>query len=104
MSCSSDVGVPDVGIISRIFRFGGLPRGFTFVGGFGWGNPAIVLEVRGVVVLAVGGIYASFLAVFHQIGSNEVLREKKKVIKEVKYEEKEIGDTKQSEHTTGGFC
>ena len=109
MSCGSDVGVPGVGgldvdVISRIFGFGGLPRGFTFVGGFGWGNLAIVLKVRGVVCLAVGSLFASFLAVFHQVGPDEMLSKKRKVMKGIRYKEKSIGDIRQSEHTTCGFC
>ena len=109
MGCRADVGVPSVGdlsvgIISRIFGVGGVPRGFTFIGGFGWGDLAVVFEVRGVVCLAVGSVFASFLAVFHPVGLDEMLSKKRKMMKEVKYKEKAIGDMRQSEHTTGGFC
>jgi hypothetical protein len=89
LSCSSGVGVLgvgglDVGIVSKIFGLGGFPRRFLIIGGVGWGNLAVVLDVRGVVFLAVRSVRAGNLAIFHHVGLDEMLGKKKKVIREFK--------------------
>src|SRR4051812_34854832 len=76
LSCSLGVGGFGIGIIIIIIfirEVGEPPRRFLVVGGVGRGSLAIVLDVRGIVILAAGSICAGYLAVFHHIRLDEVL-------------------------------
>jgi hypothetical protein len=92
LSCRSGVGVLGVGGLGVnvvcIFRIRGLSGRFVVIAiviaGLGGRNLAIVLKVSGVIFLAIGGVRAGHLAVFHQIGPDEMLGKKMKVIREAK--------------------
>ena len=73
----SNVGRVGVGIVAGVFRVGGLPSGFTITGGIGWGDLAVVLQVQGVVLLAIGGELPHLLTVLRAVRLDEVLREEK---------------------------
>src|SRR4051812_20642062 len=79
LSSWSDVGGVGVGvgIMISIVRIGGITSRLTIVGGLGWGNLRVVFEIRGVILLAIGGECAAFLAILHAIGLNKALHKKK---------------------------
>src|ERR1041385_2242859 len=92
LSCRSGVGFLRVGglgvSVVRIVGVGGLSGRLVvisiIIAGLGGRNLAIVLKVSGVIFLAIEGIHADHLAVFHQIRPDEMLGKKMKVIRETK--------------------
>src|SRR3954466_8507165 len=81
LSCSLGVGGFGIGIIIIIIiirEVGEPPRRFLVVGGVGRGSLAIVLDVRGIIVLAVRSVCTGYLAVFHHIRLDEVLGKNRK--------------------------
>jgi hypothetical protein len=86
LSWRPSVGLRRVGalgvIIISIHGVGGFSGRLVIVfiipTGLGGRNLAVILEVGGVLFRAIRGIHASFLAVFHEVGLNKVLRRRYK--------------------------
>src|ERR1043165_702550 len=107
LSSGPVVGVSSVGvgILAGIFRVGRLPSGFTIAGGISWGGLAVILQVQGVILLAVGGECAGLLAILHAIGLDEVLHERKAQSREQNEKRRQSKKKiKVSELTTRGLC